>query len=143
MPPAKLTATILVCAFIIDRIIAMLMFATSYLQASRDTTRKGAAQRADHNRKIVYFVLSASLGAVAILALPDLRLDLSSFKGLPASMSTLLTWLVLVAGADRISAFVGVGSDAKPAAAPSETVELRVAGTLRVDADTAAKAAER
>ena len=143
MPPAKLTATILVCAFIIDRIIAMLMFVASYLKASRDTTSKGAEQRADHNRTIVYFLLSASLGAVVILALPDLRLDLSSFKQLPASMSTLLTWLVLVAGADRISAFVGVGSDAKPAPAPSNNVELRVAGTLRVDAETAAKAAEK
>ena len=143
MPPARLVATIVLCAFIIDRIIATLMFASSYLQVRRDSTRKGAAQRADHKRKIIYFLLSGSLSAVVLALLPDLRLDLSSFKALPESMGAVLTWLILVAGADRISAFVGVGSDAKPADETSETVELQVSGTLRVDAGTAAKVAER
>lgn len=143
MPPAKLVATIVLCAFIIDRIIATLMFASSYLQVRRDSTRKGAARRADHRRKIIYFLLSGALGAAVLVLLPDLRLDLSSFNALPTSMPAVLTWLILVAGADRISAFVGVGSDAKPAEEASDTVELRVSGTLRVDADTAAKVAER
>jgi len=143
MPPAKLVATIVLCAFIIDRIIATVMFASSYLQGRRDTTRKGAAKRAEHKRKIIYFLLSGSLGAVVLVLLPDLHLDLSSFKGAPPWMPALLTWLILVAGADRISAFVGVGSDAKPAEEPSDTVELRVSGSLRVDADTAAKMAQR
>ncbi len=135
-----LIATMLLCAFVIDRIIASAMFVASYLKVKQDQTRKGQAKRQQLQQSLVYFCLSGSLALIAMVAIKGLRLDLSAFPN-GNIVSPILTWLVLVAGADRISAFAGVGSTPAPQAgsAEQETVEVRVVGTLRVDPETAKK----
>lgn len=139
---ATFVAAIALCAFIIDRIIASLMFVTSWIQTSRDPSRKGLARRKEQKQKLLYFLLSGGLAVVALLLVSGLRLDLRGLGNVPAWLSPILTWLVLVAGAERVSAFVGVGSDAKPAEESSETREVRVVGTLSVDPETAARIVE-
>lgn len=133
-----LIATMLLCAFVIDRIIASVMFVASYIKAKQDETRKGQAKRQQLQQSLLYFFLSASLALIAMVAIRGLRLDLSAFPN-GNIVSPILTWLVLVAGADRISAFVGVGSSPAPQAAEQESVEVRVVGMLRVDPETAKK----
>jgi len=141
MPSASVVATILLCAFVIDRIIASVMFVASFLEVSRAKTKKALATRKELRRKFIFFVLAGSLGLLAIYAAPGLGLDLNAFPKLSPAASAILTWLVLVAGADRISSFIGVGSEAPPADEETESVEVHVAGTLRVDPETAAKIA--
>ena len=137
---AQFVAAIALCAFIIDRIIASLMFVTSWIQTSRDPSRKGLAKRKEQKRQLLYFALSGALAVVALLLVSRLRLDLSGLGNVPPILSPILTWLILVAGAERVSSFIGVGSDAKPAAeSSSETREVRVVGTLSVDPETAAR----
>ena len=137
MAMSVLIATMLLCAFVIDRIIASVMFVASYIEVKDDETRKGLAKRQQLRQSLLYFFLSGSLALIAMLAIRGLRLDLSAFPN-GSIVSPILTWLVLVAGADRISAFAGVGSTPAPQA-EQETVEVRVVGTLRVDPETAKK----
>lgn len=138
MPDAKFIAVMLLCAFLIDRIIASLMFASSYLEASADKTDKGREKRKELRRTLLYFLLSGTLAAAAMAMFRNMRLNLSALN--PGSLvQTIVTWLILVAGTDRVSKFVGLASDAPAPVRKPDSAEIHVAGTLRVDSETAAK----
>ena|ERR1044071_3053123 len=92
---ARLIVTILLAAFVIERISA----AINFLRETRD---------AEHKKKIYNFLIVAVLGAVAvwlahIRVLTRLNNQISPWIDYPMS------WLILVAGADRIRDFVGGG----------------------------------
>jgi hypothetical protein len=127
----------LLCAFLIDRIIASVLFVASYIRAASDKSKKGEKSRKELRKTFVYFFLSGSLAVAAMSVLKGLRLDLSAFPG-GSELSPVITWLVLVAGADRVSAFAGVAAAPAPAA-ETEGVEVQVSGTLRIDPETARK----
>jgi hypothetical protein len=137
VPTSVLVAAMLLCAFLIDRVIAAGMFIASYRKAAGDKSSNGATTRHELRKTLVYFFFSGILAVVAVMAL-GLRLDLSAFPTL-GHLSGPITWIILVAGAERISAFVGLGS--APSAPPVETegVEVQVSGTLRIDPATARK----
>jgi hypothetical protein len=126
MPKANLIAALLLAAFAIDRIVAAIFFAGAYFKA---------ADRRESNRKIVYFIFSGMLAAIAVVTFDLLRI-LGTFwppTGRPdARLDAVVTWLVLVAGADRLSSFIGEGAG-KAAAPAAKAQELRLAGTLAVD----------
>jgi hypothetical protein len=116
---------VLLTAFIIDRLIAALMFIGTYLTLPKGPSEK----RSEYNRKTIYFGLSAILSAVALSFIPYQSLDL---VGLTSPYKDAVMWLILVGGADRISALIGSGASAPPPAAKPKG-EFHVAGTLKVD----------
>jgi hypothetical protein len=102
---ARLIVTVLLAAFVIERIGAAAGFLTA---TPRDV---------EHKRKIYSFLLVAVLGAVAvglahIRVLARLNNQVSPWVDYP------LSWLILVAGADRIRDFVGAGASGGGAAKP-------------------------
>jgi len=116
---------VLLAAFIIDRLIAALMFIGTYVTLPKGPSDK----RSEYNRKAVYFVLSAVLSALALKYIPYRNVDLI---GLVSPYKDAVMWLILVGGADRISALIGSDSGAS-APAPKPKGEFHVAGTLKVD----------
>jgi len=125
MPKANLIAGLLLCAFVIDRLVATIFFAGSY---------RNVEERAANNRKLVRFLLSGLFAAVAVYALDFLRV-LGTFwpSGTPnAQLDAAVTWLVMVAGAERLSSCIGERDLPASQTAPSDQT-LRVAGTLQLD----------
>jgi hypothetical protein len=130
MPKANLIAALLLCAFVIDRLVATIFFIGSYRKAE---------ERGANNQKLMRFVFSALFAAVAVYALNFLRV-LGTFwpKGTPDPLlDAAVTWLVIVAGTERLSSFIGdraavAAKPPEPVMAPSEQ-KLRVAGTLQLD----------
>ena len=127
MPKANLLAALLLCAFVIDRLVAAIFFTISY---------RNAAEREANNKKLARFVFSALFAAVAVYALDFLRV-LGTFwpAGAPSALlDAAVTWLVIVAGTERLSSYIGdrsVPVKAPDAAAAEQ--KLRVAGTLQLD----------
>jgi hypothetical protein len=93
---ARLVVTVLIAAFVIERVSAAILFFTD------------PPPEPERRRTIRHFLIAAILGAIAVW-LADIRiLARLHVKGL-AAFDYALSWLVLVAGADRIRDFVGGG----------------------------------
>jgi uncharacterized membrane protein HdeD (DUF308 family) len=122
MSNASLIALLALCAFIIDRVVATVMFIVSYTKA-----------RHEHKQKLLYGFISGVLAIVLMLIFRDMRIGPTLFG--KATFEPILTWLVLVAGAERISSFVG-DSAPKPGTAEGERT-LQVTGTIQLDAENA------
>ena len=102
---AQLIAAVLIVSFVIERITATITFFF-------DETRT------DRRRKVALVAFSGVLAAIAVW-----RIDLRVLRdGLQVAThpraDLLLTWLVLVAGADKISSFTAASSSLKTAAPP-------------------------
>src|ERR1044071_5739077 len=93
---ARLIVTVLLTAFVIERIVAALMFFND--------TPKGP----ERTRKIYRVLITGVLGAVAVW-LANIRLLARLNPATPAWVDFALSWLVLVGGADRIKDFVAPG----------------------------------
>ncbi|HKS21648.1 MAG TPA: hypothetical protein VJZ76_02530 [Thermoanaerobaculia bacterium] len=113
---ARLIVTVLLAAFAIERIGAAVGFLT------------GTPRGPERTRKIYNFLLVAVLGALAV-GLAHIRvLERLSTKASPW-IDYPLSWLILVAGADRIRDFVGAGgggSAAPKAPAKSELPPIQI-----------------
>ncbi len=123
MPKANLIAALLLCAFVIERLVAALFFIAAF---------RNPEEREANQRKLVRFVFSGVFAAVAVYLLDFLRV-LGTFwpAGNPdALLDAAVTWFAIVAGAERLSSFVGDRAAVKP---PEAAQNLRVAGTLQLD----------
>lgn len=104
---ARLIVTVLLTAFVIERIVAALMFFND--------TPKGP----ERTRKIYRFLIAGVVAAVAV-SLANIRLLSRLNPATPAWLDVALSWLVLVGGADRIKEFVAPGGSGGGAAAPKK-----------------------
>lgn len=119
---ARLVVTVLLAAFVIERITAALMFFAE--------TPKGP----ERTHKIYRFLIAAILGAVAV-AVADIRLLARLSTKAPDWLDAALSWLVLVGGADRIRDFVAPGSgggEAKKELPPIQFIIEEKDGTTTV-----------
>jgi hypothetical protein len=125
MSKTNLIAAFLICAFVIDRLVTSLYFLASY---------RDPAARGENNRKLLRLAIAGVFAAVAIYLFDFLRILNTVWKS-SAALDAAATWLVLVAGAEKLSSFIGDrASDAKPAApAAAPEQKLRVSGTLQLD----------
>lgn len=133
MSTASLIALLTLCAFIIDRAIATVMFFVSWRKAAVDPTA-----RLERNRKLLYGFLSGVLAIVLMRVFRDMRVGPTLFGR--SEFEPILTWLVLMAGAERVSSFVG--SSAPPPTHAGERATLQVTGTIQLDAESAEKLRE-
>lgn len=108
-----LVAFVLLASFAIERVVATAKFFLDGYPASAED--KGAERR----RKILLFALGGALG-VDIVFFGHLRvLDVLKSGSVPELFDAMLSWLVLVAGADRIREFVGgAAKEKKPELPP-------------------------
>ena len=102
---ARLLVTVLLAAFVIERLVAGVAFLYE--------TPKGS----ERNRKIYLFLIAGVLGAIAVW-LADIRLLTRLNNKVSPWIDYPLSWLVLVAGADRIRDFIGGGGGGGEAAKP-------------------------
>jgi hypothetical protein len=102
---ARVVVTVLLTAFVIERLVAALMFFSE--------TPNGP----ERTRKIYRVLITGVLGAVAVW-LANIRLLARLNPSTPAWLDLTLSWLVLVGGADRIKDFVAPGGGG--AAAPKK-----------------------
>jgi hypothetical protein len=126
----SVTAMLLFAAFVVERVASSVVFLlpSSWRPASPDEKASpGAARRA----KVIYFILSGLLALLVLLLVPEMRalraLDISA----PDVVDFGLTWLLLVAGADRIAELVpdkGGGSDVLG----TEARPIKIKGTVAV-----------
>jgi hypothetical protein len=101
---ARLLVTVLLAAFVIERLVAAVMF-------FNDTPKEA------RGRDLGRFLIAAVLGAIAVW-LADIRLLTRLNNQVSPWIDYPLSWLVLVAGADRIRDFVGGGGGGAKAAKP-------------------------
>ena len=128
---AKSIATVLLAAFVIDRLIAAVMFVASYAALPHGNDEKTRAARIEHLRKVVYFLISGVLSAGVVLS-GVIDLGTVHFGRAPEALNGLILWLILVGGANRISEFIGK-SEAPAPPPPQKQTEFHVVGTLALD----------
>ena len=110
---ARLLVTVLLAAFVIERVVAAVAF---FLETPKSP---------DHNGKLQLFAIAAVLGALAvwlahIRILERLNNQVSPWIDYP------LSWLVLVAGADRIRDFLGGGGGGGAEAAKPDLPPIQI-----------------
>lgn len=144
-----LTAMILLAAFTIERATAGVLFLLSFSERWRAAFPDSATYldqpmraHAERRGKLMRFALATGLALVALLFVPDLRvleaLGISSSRVLDG----FLTWLVLVAGSDRLGELLGSGRGSEYATPPSKAYQI--AGELKlVESEESKPAAAR
>jgi hypothetical protein len=128
---SKSIATVLLAAFVIDRLIAAVMFVASYAALPHGNDEKTRALRIEHLRKVVYFLISGVLSAAVVLS-GVIDLATVHFGRVSETLNGVILWLILVGGANRISEFIGKSDAPAPPPAQKQT-EFHVAGTLSLD----------
>ena len=118
---ARLLVTVLLAAFVIERVVAGVGF---------------LFEKPKDQAKIWRFAGTAILGAIAVW-LADIRLLTRLNNNVSPWIDYPLSWLVLVAGADRIRDFVGGGgggaAEAKPELPPIQISITDKDGHLTMD----------
>jgi hypothetical protein len=128
---AKLLAIVALAAFATERILAAVSYVLNAVRMSRVRSGLTLHLRTRERRKLVLFMIAALIGFIVvdrtqIRLLHVLQID----QGVHPLIDLWLTWLVVVAGADRLRAMLG--NPGKPSAAPSDRPETPV---VRVQMD--------
>lgn len=133
-------ALVVILSFAIDRIVRGLFFALAYIPAwarafpDPEFDDVARPRRAEANRRLVYFVVSAALAMVAIGWFGDVRLLAAlGFASVHPLLDVVVTGLVLTAGAERtdhILRSLGAGSAEPPAPKPTP---IEITGRLTID----------
>ena len=134
---------ILIASFAIDRVTAWVLLILSAFGVVPDVSETSSANQPSSKRyKLLYFALSALL-AILIVWLASLRLlsalGVESTRGQASWMDAVVTVIVLLGGADRISTFIDMREGRTAAAGDGE--EVQVSGKLIVEEQPVSKAA--
>jgi hypothetical protein len=132
MPTAAVVTTLVLTALVIDRIVASIVFLTTYRRVSRQKDEMSRATAAEYRRKVLFFLLSGGLSAVALKFVQVRILPETS------QMEPFITWFVLVAASDRIAGLMGTQTAPAPAQSAGHG-DLHVTGTLALDEESAAR----
>lgn len=124
---AKFVAIVAIAAFVTERIVATLDYLINAVRLSRSQSGIVVRMRRRERRKLVMFAIAALI-AFAVVDRANLRLlRVLQVDKIHALADFWLTWLVVVAGADRVRSMLGGGSaPAKPSDTP--IVRVRVEG---------------
>jgi len=105
------------------RLIAVMLLASFAIERVAATVDFCLSSKAEKTRKLVRVGVSALI-ACGVVALTGIRiLGAMKFASPGPWLDFLLTWLILVGGADKLSQFIGAGSSI--AAAPAKKDEVR------------------
>lgn len=127
---AKLVAIIAVAAFTTERILAAVNYVMNAVRLSR--VRPGIAMRlrARERRKLVLLVIAAVIAYVVVDRANLRLLRVLEVNNVHPLVDFWLTWLVVLAGADRVRSMLGGGGDGGGASHDSSDVRV-----IRVQVD--------
>jgi hypothetical protein len=122
---AKLVAIIAVAAFATERILAAVNYFMNAIRLSRVRSGRAVRLRASERRKLVLFVIGALI-AYVVVDRANLRfLRVLQVGNVHPLVDFWLTWLVVLAGADRVRSMLGGGGGA-PSHERSDAPVVRV-----------------
>lgn len=122
---AQLVVVVLLASFAIERIVASL----NYVLDTAPLLKAGADAKARRIevRRVLMLIIGGGIAALVVY-LADIRvIRLFKAQAAPATLDFWLTWLVLVAGADRIRDLL---KDVK--AAPQQAVKWEIDGDPKI-----------
>lgn len=125
--------TLVLTALVVDRIVAVLMFISTYSRVAKQTDDASRAAAAECRRKVYFVFLYGAIAAVALHFVPVRILPPSS------TVEPFITWFVMVAAADRIAQLMGTQQSPAPAAQSTKQSDFHVTGTLALDESSAAR----
>jgi len=126
---AKFLAIIAVAAFVTERILAAINYVIDAVQRWRVRSEAAAESRATEWRKLLLFLIAAVIAYVVVRRANLHLLEVLQVANVPAAIDLWLTWLVVVAGADRVhSMLTGEGKQTAPEV---PVVRLHVDGDVR------------
>jgi TctA family transporter len=119
-------ALVLIASFAIDRIVTAVLFLASFAGILREPGPGDA--HAEKMHKLIYFVLAGVLGVVVLAYFGNVRILRA--MGLPDPnpvIDAIVTGLLLMGGAERLSGLIQPGATEKPDPKP---IPIEVTGTL-------------
>jgi hypothetical protein len=127
---AKLLAIIAVAAFATERILAAVNYLMNAVRLSRARSRGAVRLRAKEKRKLLLFGIAAIIAYVVVERANLRLLRVMQIDDVHPLVDFWLTWLVVLAGADRVRAMIGSGggSSATPERPESPTVHVQIDG---------------
>jgi len=133
----NLIVLILIFSFAIDRIVTAFMFLMSFTSALQDPAlEKDLVKRAAKEKrfKLLYFICAGFIAILVLIAYPQVRLLQALGASMSGALDILLTGIVYVGGADRISSLLKIPSESKVPAAESRP--LKIEGKLTLEDST-------
>lgn len=139
-------AVILIASFAIDRIVTGTLIVLSFIpiwnrwfpDPSQSEDAAGRS-KADKKQKLVYFVLAAILGIGVLAWSGNIRLFTALKFAINPIMDTVVTGLILVAGADRIAGALKMMGAGGPDAAAAQQPPIEITGKLVLEQQNAPK----
>jgi hypothetical protein len=120
----SVTAMLVLAAFALERVPTGVLFLLSFYGPwkARFPNPSGISDadgrdEAERNNRLVYFALAGSMALLVVLLSPEIRVVHAMDMSVPTILDIGLTWLVLVAGSDRIGDLVQdrrIGTVEKP-----------------------------
>jgi hypothetical protein len=121
-------ALVLIASFAIDRIVTAVLFLATLTNILREPPPGDA--RAQQLHKLVYFVLAGILGVVVLAFFGNVRiLQAMGLQNINPAVDAIVTGLLLMGGAERLSGLIQPGAAEKPEPTP---VPIVVTGTLTI-----------
>ena len=120
-------AALIIAAFAIDRIVAGLLFLIGFCgkraQAISDPAF-GSGPESARLRQLIYFLMAAALCAAVLIELPGFRVLSGLGYATNSTLDTLITALIMLGGADRMSSLVGKLPEAEQTLRDPKPVEV-------------------
>ena len=129
---AKLLAIVVLASFATERVLAATSYVMDAVRVSRLKPRRVKRLWWRHARKLLLLAIAAGIAA-AVVWRADLRvLKLLKLEGAPATIDYLLSWLIVLGGADKLRALLGAAAAPSPAPAVKISVDGQVAQLRKV-----------
>ena len=132
------TALMVLAAFAVERVTTGILFLLSFFAKWRTWLNGATPADADRRQKLAYFALAGTLVLIVVTLRSELRvLTVLNIESPEPLVDIALTWLVMVAGSDRIGTLI----KGAPASAPekvSKPVEIKGSVRLVKDMEDAA-----
>ncbi len=130
----SVTALMVLLAFAVERVTTGVLFLLNWSEGWRRflSGKPTIAQKVSEQQryKLAYFILAGILAMLVVLTSPKMLVLSALDTNAPPLLDIGLTWLILVAGADRIGALLPDKSG-DAAVAPAKPVQVEGTLTLR------------
>lgn len=143
-------AVILIASFGIDRIVTGLLFLLSFIKAwdrlfphpdrIQDVIKRTNAQR---KHKLIYFVIAGILGGIVVAFFGEVRIFRAiGFNKINYILDSIITGLILMAGADRISEILKLMPSGAIGAKTTESRPIEITGRIILEDEKAKQIAK-
>jgi hypothetical protein len=123
---AKFVAIIAVAAFATERILAAINYLMNAVRLAQVRSGGAARLRARERRKLLLAAIAAVIAYVVVDRANLRLLNVLQVANVPGAVDFWLTWLVVVAGADRVHSMLGASGGGSDASERSDTPVVRV-----------------